>query len=713
MKKSIISRQLKQAEVNTIVCLLNKLTRLDPLSYLVGFRRFLRHWSLAWLSLILKFHAFFGFKTAYSLRGARHLSIAMNHIYGSPFPTINPKVRYRTALERAGFDVNFGLVGPDGGNGMELDARPESGSVGQSRVNSGAVKSQVPSLNQYGPVPGYNYPAVRQGSRQFANITPTSETFVPSKKFAQQAASSVPSPRSRTPSNPPFWAAKNTVEQEEDMNPIERSFMMLTQNDSSSNRGTVHSAEGMPDLTYRESVDASLKRESIAYGQQSTPRPETAYSTVESLNFEPSSELHAGLLSPREEHDIDQSKRSSSVPALTVKTRIEEEASIRETPHESFQQKSLEQRDDREEKPLISDRQSMRWSRASKRFSTSSRDVETPQTATNLQVRELLAQLENVSCEKNAQLDTSMLAATATNSLTGSLLDVKSLSVDRSRSCSNTSAGFKKSSAYLSQLPGDDCDITAQSLTHDEESLRGEDSPLFYNFTKSRNDGFALMQERPQIIIERSQLSHKETIENPKDVAQTELSKQRSNPGDSNETTSDVPEETTPLEPPVHKHPPGEGPCRTCGEEVNGKRIFSKGANELSGQWHRECFRCLTCDVRFNKRIPCYILDDQPYCQQHYHEKNGSICQVCQGFIEGECLENDRTERFHVHCLTCFLCKTRITSDYFIYNAELPLCSEHDIEALLRDGLAGEAPIDGQDNTVSKRRTRLITLGQK
>ena len=28
-------------------------------------------------------------------------------IYSSPFPALNPRVRYKTALERAGFDVNF------------------------------------------------------------------------------------------------------------------------------------------------------------------------------------------------------------------------------------------------------------------------------------------------------------------------------------------------------------------------------------------------------------------------------------------------------------------------------------------------------------------------------------------------------------------------------------------------------------------------------
>ena len=32
-------------------------------------------------------------------------NLMSNSIYGSPFPKINPKVRYKTALERAGFDT--------------------------------------------------------------------------------------------------------------------------------------------------------------------------------------------------------------------------------------------------------------------------------------------------------------------------------------------------------------------------------------------------------------------------------------------------------------------------------------------------------------------------------------------------------------------------------------------------------------------------------
>ena len=159
------------------------------------------------------------------------------------------------------------------------------------------------------------------------------------------------------------------------------------------------------------------------------------------------------------------------------------------------------------------------------------------------------------------------------------------------------------------------------------------------------------------------------------------------------------------------KYPPGEGPCRNCGLEIHGKKIFSKNDNELSGQWHRECFRCVKCDIKFNKSIPCYILDDTPYCQQHFHEENNSICKICKKFIEGKCLENDKLERFHVHCLNCAICHEQIYDDYYIFNGELPLCLNHDIDKLLKEGLTGNNLViepDTKNDKIAKRRTRLI-----
>lgn len=211
--------------------------------------------------------------------------------------------------------------------------------------------------------------------------------------------------------------------------------------------------------------------------------------------------------------------------------------------------------------------------------------------------------------------------------------------------------------------------------------------------------------------IETVRLSHKSSIEYTESPRATVAKEEAFAPSSTykEEENASVAKTTTTTRTTVTKYPPGQGPCRRCGLEVTTKAIFSKNPGELSGQWHRECFKCEVCETTFNKKTACYILDDMPYCKQHYHEKNGSICRVCHLAIEGECLENDNKERFHVQCLVCFICHNPITNDYYLFNGSVPLCDSHDMDALLRDELEGLT--NPEQSNVTKRRTRLINFG--
>lgn len=111
------------------------------------------------------------------------------------------------------------------------------------------------------------------------------------------------------------------------------------------------------------------------------------------------------------------------------------------------------------------------------------------------------------------------------------------------------------------------------------------------------------------------------------------------------------------------KFPPGEGPCRTCHLPIEAKPIYSRNG-ELSGQWHRNCFKCSLCDIKFNKHTTCFVINDLPYCEYHYHLTNNSLCKICGNGIIGRCLENDIKDRYHVDCLKCFNCNNHIASDY-------------------------------------------------
>ncbi len=155
-------------------------------------------------------------------------------------------------------------------------------------------------------------------------------------------------------------------------------------------------------------------------------------------------------------------------------------------------------------------------------------------------------------------------------------------------------------------------------------------------------------------------------------------------------------------EPEVPKYPAGEGPCRKCGLEIERKPIYSK-SGELSGQWHRECFTCTLCDLKFNKNTSCFVLKDLPYCEYHYHLTNNSLCKVCGKGIVGKCLENDAEDRYHLECLKCTKCGDSIKSDYLSINGKVHC------ESCATEFTSGSRTNDPND-VIERRRTKLYFI---
>ncbi|RAL14328.1 LIM domain-containing protein [Aspergillus homomorphus CBS 101889] len=117
--------------------------------------------------------------------------------------------------------------------------------------------------------------------------------------------------------------------------------------------------------------------------------------------------------------------------------------------------------------------------------------------------------------------------------------------------------------------------------------------------------------------------------------------------------------------------PRPKGPCRGCGEMILGKSV-SSADGRLTGRYHRACFVCFQCKTPF-QTADFYVLEDRPFCAQHYHERNGSLCATCHTGIEGQYLETverrgrgpgDR-QKFHPDCLKCRTCGIALNGDYF------------------------------------------------
>lgn len=129
--------------------------------------------------------------------------------------------------------------------------------------------------------------------------------------------------------------------------------------------------------------------------------------------------------------------------------------------------------------------------------------------------------------------------------------------------------------------------------------------------------------------------------------------------------------------PPSKPAPRPKGPCRGCGEMIKGKSV-SSADGRLTGRYHRACFVCYYCYVPF-QTADFYVLGDRPYCAQHYHELNGSLCSTCYTGIEGQYLETierrgrgvaDR-QKFHPECLRCRACQVVLKGDYYEWNGQV------------------------------------------
>lgn len=112
------------------------------------------------------------------------------------------------------------------------------------------------------------------------------------------------------------------------------------------------------------------------------------------------------------------------------------------------------------------------------------------------------------------------------------------------------------------------------------------------------------------------------------------------------------------------------GICRGCSKPITiGQKSVSSKDGRLTGKYHKECFGCFTCKQPF-ATADFYVLDDHPYCAQHYHQLNDTLCEGCGNGIEGHYLETSNisgqgAKKFHPHCLKCATCKIQLNEDYF------------------------------------------------
>lgn len=149
-----------------------------------------------------------------------------------------------------------------------------------------------------------------------------------------------------------------------------------------------------------------------------------------------------------------------------------------------------------------------------------------------------------------------------------------------------------------------------------------------------------------------------------------------------------------------------KGNCRGCTEPIIGKSV-KDSSGRLTGRYHKHCFVCRTCADPF-PTAEFYVFENSPYCEQHYHKLNGSLCNSCNRGIEGQYLETDLRQKFHPRCFTCTTCRIVLRDGYFEV-AGRRYCDRH-AQSAAAPPRSNLGPGNYRPRNLQKRGTRLMMM---
>ena len=171
------------------------------------------------------------------------------------------------------------------------------------------------------------------------------------------------------------------------------------------------------------------------------------------------------------------------------------------------------------------------------------------------------------------------------------------------------------------------------------------------------------------------------------------------------------------MQTPSGRRPSARPSCRGCGKIIEGKSVKAADGR-LTGRWHKACFTCRTCEQPFTT-ADFYVHANHPYCEQHYHEKNGSLCHGCHRGIEGQYLETTSSsstgsdeKKYHPRCFTCHDCRMVLADDYFEINAKV-YCERHALAAMRGQARVAGPGLNAPDRralTAERRTTKLMMM---
>ncbi|XP_038620801.1 leupaxin [Tachyglossus aculeatus] len=107
--------------------------------------------------------------------------------------------------------------------------------------------------------------------------------------------------------------------------------------------------------------------------------------------------------------------------------------------------------------------------------------------------------------------------------------------------------------------------------------------------------------------------------------------------------------------------------CAGCNQPV-----LEKYLSAMDSVWHAECFVCGDCFSSFSTGS-FFELDGRPFCEFHYHQRRGTLCQGCGKPITGRCI-SAMGHKFHPEHFVCSFCLTQLCKGVFREQKDKAYC---------------------------------------
>ncbi|NXN86474.1 LPXN protein, partial [Bombycilla garrulus] len=107
--------------------------------------------------------------------------------------------------------------------------------------------------------------------------------------------------------------------------------------------------------------------------------------------------------------------------------------------------------------------------------------------------------------------------------------------------------------------------------------------------------------------------------------------------------------------------------CQACERPVVDNYLSA-----LQGVWHSECFVCTECLTGFSEGS-FFELEGRPYCELHFHQRQGTICHSCGRPVTGRCI-TAAGRRYHPEHFICAYCLGRLHKGTFCEYGDKMYC---------------------------------------